>query len=44
MKNILCEYIVVIIFQNKTEDEKKRQVNQKIKNLATKMLRGFLFL
>ena len=34
MKNILCEYIVVNIFQNKTEDEKKRQVNQKIKNLC----------
>ena len=34
MKNILCEYIVVNIFQNKTEDEKKREINQKIKNLC----------
>ncbi len=34
MRNNLCEYVVINIFQNKTEDEKKRQINQKIKNLC----------
>lgn len=34
MKNIICEYSITNVFLSETEDELKRNINKKIRNIC----------